>query len=374
MYGNDGRRVWLEVNLSRLQENVASILTHVAPAGIIGVLKANAYGIGMYPVAKALAEAGVSGFGVAELREALELVQFNLPIQILGGVLDDEIPEAVQQGIILPITGTEDAEKISAEAVRQGITARGELLIDTGMGRLGLLCNEAAGKIPEILNMPSLDIGGIYSHFPMAYRGEADAFTAAQLTGFLELLQTLDRRGITFPKIHIANSDAVNNLPKTCAPPFTHVRVGLNLHGSFESEGRRAITLTSIFTLKTRLVSIRTLPAGTSIGYGRTYTLRQPARIGAIAAGYADGLPLALSNRGYVLVHGKPCPVLGRVSMDYTTISLENAPEARRGDEVVCLGKDGDNEITVEEWAQTKGTHAYDIICSFGTRVSRRYV
>ncbi|MBN2048867.1 MAG: alanine racemase, partial [Spirochaetales bacterium] len=207
-----------------------------------------------------------------------------------------------------------------------------------------------------------------------AYRGEDDAFNRRQLSLFMTLLDNLAEQGLRFPKVHIANSDAVNNLPWTYKKPFTHVRVGLNLHGSFESEGNRAVTLESIFTLKTRVVSIRTLPAGMTVGYGRTYTLKQPTRVGTIAAGYADGLPLALSNRGYVLVRGKPCPVLGRLSMDYTTISLENAPEASRGDEVVCLGRDGDEEITVDAWAQLKGTHAYDIICSFGNRVSRRYI
>lgn len=374
VYEHDGQRVWLEVDLSRLKDNYKKIRDYVQPAGVIGVLKANAYGIGVSPAAKALTEAGVSGFGVAELREAAELVRFGLPVQILGGILDDEIPEAVTKGIILPITDRASAEEISREAVKQNTTAPVEILIDTGMGRLGMLPEEAEEAVPDMAALPGINIGGIYSHFPIAYRGEEEAFNALQIERFTGLLKKLEGRGITFRKIHIANSDGVNNIPASCSPPFTHVRVGLNLHGSFESEGRRSIALSSIFTLKTRLVSIRTLPAGTSIGYGRTYTLRQPAKVGIIAAGYADGLPLALSNRGYVLIHGRPCPVLGRVSMDYTTISLEHAPEAVRGDEVVCLGKDKGNEITVEEWARLKGTHAYDIICSFGSRVSRRYV
>lgn len=374
MYEKNGHRVSLEVNLTRLQKNLTAIKELVHPLKVIGVLKANAYGIGVFPVAEALVNAGVKGFGVAELREALALKPLGLPIQILGGVLEEEIPQAVAEGIILPVTDLETAELINTEALRQKKRTPVELLIDTGMGRLGFLAQEALQAIPLIAALPGLDAGGIYSHFPVAYRGEDDAFNRRQLSLFMTLLDNLAEQGLRFPKVHIANSDAVNNLPWTYKKPFTHVRVGLNLHGSFESEGNRAVTLESIFTLKTRVVSIRTLPAGMTVGYGRTYTLKQPTRVGTIAAGYADGLPLALSNRGYVLVRGKPCPVLGRLSMDYTTISLENAPEASRGDEVVCLGRDGDEEITVDAWAQLKGTHAYDIICSFGNRVSRRYI
>ncbi len=374
MYGNDGNRVWLEVSIPRLKENFSRIRDYVQPAEVIGVLKANAYGIGVAPVAEALLEAGVAGFGVAELREAVELTRFGVPVQILGGVLDEEIPEAVSRGIILPVTEYAVAEQISGEAEKQGKTASVEILVDTGMGRLGVLPDEIPSLVPRITKLPSLNLQGIYSHFPIAYRGELEDFNARQLSRFLEILRDMENMGISFSRIHIANSDAVNNIPASFKKPFTHVRVGLNLHGSFENEGRRSIELASIFTLKTRLISIRTLPAGTAIGYGRTYTLRHPTEVGTIAAGYADGLPLALSNRGYVLVHGVPCPVLGRLSMDYTTISLENAPGAQRGDEVVCLGADGENEITVEEWARLKGTHAYDIICSFGTRVSRRYI
>jgi alanine racemase len=129
-----------------------------------------------------------------------------------------------------------------------------------------------------------------------------------------------------------------------------------------------------VLTLKTRLTAIRTLPAGTGIGYGHTYRLHHATRVGTVSAGYADGLPLALSNRGYLLIHGVPCPVIGRLSMDYTTVSLESVPEAQVGDEVVCLGGTGIHALTVEDWAALKNTHPYEIICSFGNRVQRRYL
>jgi alanine racemase len=172
----------------------------------------------------------------------------------------------------------------------------------------------------------------------------------------------------------MANSDAINNFPMTYYSPFNYVRTGINIYGSFDNEGQRILNLESILTLKTKLAATRTLPAGMTLGYGCTYKLMKDTKVGTIAAGYADGLPLALSNRGYVIINGSLCPVLGRVSMDYTTVSLEDAPDAKMGDEVICLGGEGPGAISVDDWAQIKGTHAYEIICSFGTRVARRYI
>ena len=179
---------------------------------------------------------------------------------------------------------------------------------------------------------------------------------------------------MTFPFVHIAASDALNNFPESTRPPFTLCRCGINMYGYCDPEVRPSMHLVPVVELKTRLAAVRILPAGASIGYGRMHRLRQDTRVGTIAAGYADGLPLALSNRGYVLVNGRLCPVLGRISMDYTTISLENVPEAQPGDEVVCVGTQGDQTITLEEWAQLKGTHAYELLCSIGSRVGRSYL
>jgi alanine racemase len=366
-------RVWLEISLGRLARNLARIQAAVAPCDVIAVLKANAYGLGVTRIAEALAADGVAGFGVAEPREAYPLLRFGLPVQILGGMLPEELPASVAAGLIHPINSWDLAEAISAEAVRQGRTVTCEFLVDTGMGRLGILARDAAELIRRAVRLPGLACTGIYSHFPVAYRS-AEAFTLEQVRTFTELLDTLAGDGIRFRRVHMANSDAINNFPVTCRSPFTHVRTGINLHGSFDSEGQRALQLEPILSLKTRLIAVRRLPAGMSLGYGLTHTLCQETRVGIVAAGYADGLPLALSNRGYLLVRGRFCPILGRVTMDYTTVSLEPVPEAQIGDEVTCLGGEGVQAVPVDRWAQLKGTHPYEIICSFGTRVERRIV
>lgn len=366
-------RVWLEIDLSVSRHNFGVIRDRVAPAGVVAVLKADAYGLGMKPIAAALAEAGAVGFGVAELNEALALSELKLPVQILGGLLPSEIALAIANDIIVPITDYESAALISAEAVRQNRLASCHFLIDTGMGRLGIPIAEAEPVVRRCVGLPNLSCRGIYSHFPAAYLPHCQ-ITRRQIEVFTALLDHLADANITFEQIHIANSDAINNFPKTFQAPFTQVRTGINLHGAFDSIGRRELDLRPVLSLKTSLVSKRLLTAGSTIGYGCTHRLAKDTLIGTIAAGYADGLPLALSNRGYVLINGNLCPVLGRVSMDYTTVSLEAAPEAVPGDEVVCLGGDGTAAVSVEDWAAIKGTNPYDIICSFGRRVERRHV
>ena len=366
-------RVTLEIDLKKLAANFTKISRAVSPCAVVSVLKANAYGLGVRPIARALAEAGTAGFGVAELNEALELTDLGLPVQILGTILHTEIPVALDNNIILPVSDLGVAVAINEEGARRNQKAECHILIDTGMGRLGLQYRNAFSEIKQITSLPFLNCTGVYSHFPVAYRDGSD-YTREQIRHFSELLYSLEKEGITFKTIHIANSDAINNFPETYRLPFNCVRTGINLHGSFDPEGKRALDIEPVLELKTKLMSVRELPAGACIGYGLTCKLSKPTRVGTISAGYADGLPLALSNRGHVIINGQPCPVLGRVSMDYTTVSLDNVPEAQPGDDVICLGGEGIHKISVEDWATVKGTHAYEIICSIGNRVRRTYI
>jgi alanine racemase len=362
----------VEVNLATLCANFHKIASAVAPARVMAVLKANAYGLGAPPIAAALTHSGVDRFGVAEPYEALALAPLGLPVQILGSVLPEELPSLVAAGIILPVTDLATARAIQDEAERQQRRVTVHCKIDTGMGRLGILFPEAREVIRQVVRLPNLDVEGIYSHFPVAYRA-GETYTQGQIERFLGLLNDLTADGISIPLRHMANSDAINNFPHTAHGPFNLVRTGINLHGSFDTEGRRVLHLEPVLTLKTRLTAVRRLPAGTSIGYGLTHRLARETPVGTISAGYADGLPLALSNRGFVLIRGVPCPILGRISMDYTTVALDQVPEAAVGDEAICLGGEGPTAISVEDWANLKGTHPYEIICSIGTRVERRY-
>ncbi len=373
------RRVVVEINLKALVRNYRRIVAHVKPLDVLCVLKANAYGLGVGAYAKALYDAGCRQFGVAEPYEALELLEVlgsksGVDVQILSSVLPDEIPEMVRAGVILPVIDFATARLISAAAEQAGVTARVQFKIDTGMGRLGILADDAPDVMRAVASLPNLDIEGIFSHCAMAYAPK-DPFTAKQIQAFKKLVQDARKTdGFKFRKIHIAASDALNNFQTTLTAPLTLVRTGINLHGSFDPNGRRVLKVEPVLTLRTRVAQVRELPPGTTLGYGRTWCLNKTSRIATISAGYADGLPLALSNRGSVLIAGKRCPIVGRISMDYTTIDVTDLSDIKAGDEVVCLGKSGVDTITPDDWAMLKGTHAYDILSAIGSRVERRII
>lgn len=367
------RRVWVEVNLDGLRANYRRIADAVKPAKVLCVLKANAYGLGVEPYAAALAKTDCVGFGVAEPHEALQLLPFGKPVQILSSVLPDEIAPMVAAGVTLPVIDLPTARLIDAAAKRLRRKATVHFKLDTGMGRLGILASDAPRVIREVVNScPNLDCEGIFSHCPTAF-DPADEFANDQIAAFKAILKDVAKDGIAFRKVHIAASDAINNFPAAKRAPFNIVRTGINLHGSFDPNGRRVLKVESVLTLKTRVAQVRLLPAGTTLGYGRTWCLAKPTRVATISAGYADGLPLALTNRGHVVINGAPCPVIGRISMDYTTVDVSKAGEVKPGDEVIALGGTGKYAITPDDWAALKGTHAYDIICSFGNRVERVY-
>jgi alanine racemase len=361
-------RVRLEVDLKAVRQNFSRIARAVRPAKVMVVLKANAYGLGIDPIAETLCRAGAFRIGVAEIKEAASVVKkLKIPVQILGSLLKSEIPEAVHSGLICPITDYETAQQLSKEAVRQGKRISVHFLIDTGMGRLGIPWFTAAEVIRKSALLPNLRFEGIYTHFANA-NNPSHPKTREQLSLFNGLLQELSE--FNFPLIHAANSDAINNFPPAY---FSMVRTGINLYGVFDLQGRRAYNLKPTLALKTRLIAKRELPAGSTIGYGCTYTLFRNTLVGTIPAGYADGIPMSASNSAQVLIGSRECPIIGRVSMDYTTVDLSSHPKARLGDTVTIFGRSGSKEITVEDWAKNKQSHPYDIICSLGNRVERIY-
>ena len=374
------RRVVVEIDLKALVRNYRRIAAHVRPAKVLCVLKANAYGLGVGAYAKALAKAGCTMFGVAEPFEALELQKsFRVSksqsskepeVQILSSILPDEIPEMVKAGVILPIIDVPTAKLISAAAMKAKKIAKVHFKLDTGMGRLGILAKDAIAVMREVKKLPNLDCEGVFSHFPMAFDPK-DPFTKRQIKLFKQIVAAAEKEGFRFKKVHISASDGINNFPETAKKPFTIVRTGINLHGSFDPYGRKALKVEPVLSLKTRVAQVRELPVGTTLGYGRTWCLNKPTKVATISAGYADGLPLALTNRGFVFIGGKRCKIIGRISMDYTTVDVSEVKNVKPGDEVVCFGKCGKDSITPDDWAALKGTHAYDIICSLGNRVQR---
>ena len=340
------------------------------PARVMAVLKADAYGLGAVPVAEALVASGADRLGVAEVKEAAQLVgRFPVPVQIIGGLLASEIPLCVGLGVVCPVPDLETARALSREAMRQGRRVKVHIKVDTGMGRLGIPHFRAYEDILSARKLPGLEFEGIYSHFPNA-NNPMHGKSREQIALFRSLLDRLKAAGLRFPLAHMANSDGINNFPEAY---FDMVRTGINLYGVFDLSGLRTYRLSPTLTLKTALLAKRKLPAGYAIGYGGTHTLFRDTWVGTVPAGYADGMPLAASNSGEVLIRGKACPIIGRISMDYLTVNLNGCPAARMGDEVILVGRSGRKEITIEDWARIKQTHPYEIICSLGKRVERVY-
>ena len=374
------RRVTVEIDLKALVRNYRRIAAHCRPAKVLCVLKANAYGLGVGAYAKALAKAGCTMFGVAEPFEALELKKSfkvskfqgskGLEVQILSSILPDEIEPMVKAGVILPVIDVATAKLISAAAMKAKVVAKVHFKLDTGMGRLGILAKDAIAVMREVRKLPNLDCEGVFSHFPMAFEPK-DPFTKRQIKLFKSIVAAAEKEGFRFKKVHISASDGINNFPETAKKPFTVVRTGINLHGSFDPYGRKALKVEPVLSLKTRVAQVRELPAGTTLGYGRTWCLNKATKVATISAGYADGLPLALTNRGFVFIGGKRCKIIGRISMDYTTVDVSDVKNVKPGDEVICFGRCGNDTITPDDWAALKGTHAYDVICSLGSRVQR---
>ncbi len=364
---------WLEIDKNKILNNLKLISRKVEPLSIMAVLKANAYGLGIKEVAAILALgtehiSDIDSFGVAEIDSALAIKHLGKPIHLLGALTNQEVPYVVREGLIAPVTDSRIARMLSDEAMKQKTNVNCQIKIDSGMGRLGFLLEESENLIEKIYKLPGIYFSGIYSHFSSADTDKD--FTKSQINKFCILLEKLRLKQIVFPQVHIANSDAINNIQESILPPFTKVRAGINLYGCYNSHEAKKLELEPVIRLKSRLLAVRVLPAGHSIGYGRMHILKKPTKIGTVAIGYADGVPMGINQGGAFVVKGTLCPVIGRVSMDLTTISLESLDEVEVGDEVTCIG----DKVHLEDWAKYNNSHSYQILTLLGRRLERRFV
>jgi alanine racemase len=360
-------KTWVEVNRQNLIANANLIAKAASPLKVMAVVKADAYGLGDFPITEILSKTNIDCFGVTETSAGIRIKKHGKPVYILGGITDDEIPCIVKEGFIATLDNLNEARAFSAEAVKQGKNIECHIKIDTGMGRLGLLPEESLEVIQEIKKLPGLNLRGICSHFADA--DEDKDYSLRQLHTFKSVLSELKTYEIHFSSIHIANSDGVKHIAEAIKDPFTMVRVGISLYGPKSLTEADKLPLIPAVEIKSRLVAVRDLPAGASVGYKRTYKLPQPTRVGTVAIGYSNGLPMGIKEKGFFIINGKRCQVIGRVSMNLATVSLESAKEAKPGDIVTCIGEG----IWIDEWANYKQTIAYDILCSL-SGVEKRYL
>ncbi len=362
-------RVWAEIDTAAVRHNLRAIRARAPGAKVMAVLKANAYGHGAVEMARLLVGQGIDHLGVGDSGEALELRDAGItaPILIVGGIIPGEMPAVVARDIEVNLHTVQMASELNAEAQRQGATVRVHLKIDTGMGRLGMQPFEAVPFLHKLRSLRNLELVGLCTHFSSPYE-ENPAFTQRQIEYFNLAAEVADRLGYGDLALHASSSLAVWNHPSA---QFNLVRTGIALWGLLpggESGWEQA--LKPVLALKSRILFLKDVPEGTPIGYNRTYYTPAPMRIATLPVGYNDGYRTSLSNRAQVLVRGKRCPVVGRVSMDYTTIDVGHVPDAAVGDEVTLVG-DAISLYEVAAWAEAI---PYEILCGLGRRVARVYI
>jgi alanine racemase len=362
----------VEVSLARLAENFHAIRAAVAPAAVMPIVKANAYGHGLVPVARHLVANGATSLGVAFVEEAVALREagVTVPILVMGGILGDQIPVFLRHGLTLTASSVDKLGQIDRAAREMGVTAKVHLKIDTGMERIGVHYYSAQGLLERASQCRHCIVEGIYSHFANA--DSADVSSARlQLSRFLDVLSWYDAQGVAPPVRHIANSGAVLQLPES---HLDLVRPGILLYGVYPSaEVARTIAVRPVLAWKSRVVYFKVVKPGHPVSYGSTWQTDHLTRIVTIPVGYGDGYFRALSNVARVIIRGRRYPVVGRVCMDQVMANIE-WDTAYNGDEVVLIGADGDEVITCEDLADWAGTIPYEVLTNINTRVPRVYV
>jgi alanine racemase len=364
----------IEIDLAALRCNLSQVMNLVGQtAAVLGVVKSDAYGHGMIPVARELVHHGVDYLGVSTCREAVTLRRAGIkaPVLLFLGVENDELTEVIQHGLTPVVYRRDTAQAISAAAVEANVQIPVHLKIDTGMGRLGIPFGEAEKFFALIKTLDGIKVEGLLSHFASADQCDK-SFSNRQLELFRIVLLLGERLGLNFRYAHIANSAGIIDLPTSY---FQLVRPGLMLYGATPSkELHHPIQLKPVMTVKTRVLQLKEVPVNSPIGYGCTFCTSRPSLIATLPIGYDDGYDRLLSNKGEVLVRNRRAPVVGRISMCLTTIDVTHIPDIRQDDEVVLLGRQGDEEITAEEIAAKIDTISYEIFCRLGGNREKQFL
>ncbi|MFN0088543.1 MAG: alanine racemase [Blastocatellia bacterium] len=367
------RPTWAEISLSALRENYRNIKAHLTGgAKLMAVVKADAYGHGAVACARALEAIGADGFGVALVEEGtgLRRAAIGRPIYCLGGFWQGQAAEVLAGDLTPAIFRLDQAEELQARARAMGRAARVHLKLDTGMGRLGVPVADLAPFARALKRFDHLHLEGLMTHFADA-DSEAAEGTGGQIARFDEGLAILRGMGFDPRELHLGASAGLHAYPESHG---TLARAGASLYGLTRdvlSPRLAPLDVRPVMSLHSRIVMLKTVPAGESLGYGRTFTTTRESRIATLAIGYADGWRRALSNRGRVLLRGRFAPVVGRVSMDLTIIDVTDIPEAALGDAAALIGEQGGLRLSAEEVAERIGTISYEVVTGISARVPR---
>lgn len=365
----NGLSTWLEIDLGAIQSNYRE-LQRISQVRVAAVIKANAYGHGLVPVAQAVLKAGGSWLAVARYEEAAELRRNWIlsPSLVLGFTSPEHAANAAREDVRLAVFDRQTAQAYSQMVSQHGMTLKIHVKVNTGMNRLGISPEEAVEFVRWLNNLPGIQVEGVFTHFARADEPALDT-TLQQIQQFDDVLTSLTASGLKPPLVHAANSAATLYFP---AARYDMVRCGISLYGLHPSEETPLPkSFRPALALKARLTSERLLPPGSGIGYNFRYTTQAHERIGTLAVGYADGLRRVFGN--VALIRGKEVHQVGSVCMDQMMVSLEGLPDVKAGDVAVLIGRQGDRLRTAEDVARTWGTVNYEVVCAMADRLPRVY-
>jgi alanine racemase len=379
---------WAEIDLNVYAHNIRELRRITQPqARLMAVVKANGYGHGAHEVARTALQNGAEYLGVARIHEAVELRKAGLkaPILIFGYSSPASAPALIEYDLIQTVYSPSTARELSEQAARRGKKIKVHIKVDSGMGRLGLLLEDPAGKVSQnnpssgtvsdveaISRLGNLEVEGIFTHFATADSADK-SYANRQLERFIQFLERLDRAGLTPELKHAANSAALIDLPDS---HLDMVRPGIATYGLYPSDevDQHRVDLKPVMTLKSRIIHLKQVPAGFHISYGISYRTEKPTIIATVPVGYADGYNRLLSSAGSMVVHGKRVPVVGRVCMDLTMLDVGALKDVQIEDEVVVFGQQALETLPAEELASTLNTINYEIVTSIAARVPRIYL
>jgi alanine racemase len=365
-----------EIDLNALRYNYLQVKRLAGKTTkILAVVKADAYGHGAIVISRELERLKVDFLGVALLEEALELRKDGIktPIMILGGIYLGQADEIVKHKLIPAIFDLSIARELNQTALKRKTKAKVHVKVDTGMGRLGILPGESYQFFTHLKKLSHLEVEGIISHLTVASEEneEETEFTNEQFNRFHKVIDYCRQTGMKPLYLHLANSAAII---RGILDQFTLVRPGIMLYGSYPSPTlKNMVHLKPVMSLKTKILQLKKLPKGHSVSYGRTFVCPRETLVAVVPIGYADGYSRLLSNRGEVLIKGRRAPVIGVVCMDLTMVDVTDITGVKTGDEVVLIGKQGNDCIIIEEVAEKIGTISYEVLCRIGQRVPRLY-
>ena len=377
MYKEALRPVWAEINLTNLDYNIKNIKAKIGDREMIGVIKADAYGHGSVKVAEVLRENGCKTFAIATLQEAIVLREAGAKEDIIMlGLTPDMYADTIVDYNITPVVcDAQNARAFSDAAARKGKVVSGLIAVDTGMGRIGYLADEldyAVEDVKKIAALPNFKIKGMFSHMSTADAYDK-TYSHQQEAKYNKFYETLTAAGIEIPFRTLANSASIMELPTV---HFDACRPGVILYGMYPSDevDVNELSIKPVMSIKANIVHLKDVPADFSVGYGRKYISKAPAKIATLALGYADGYPRPYSAYAKVIVNGVLCPIAGNICMDQCMVDVTNVPDVKVGDEVIVMGSDGKNTILADDIAKATGTINYEITCALGQRLPKVYV